>query len=60
MEKQRRKARRVGKYTELSRERIEKALKDLKILAAQIGNARIRELYRKPLEQFINDVAKTL
>ena len=45
---------------EIDKKRIEKALKDLKILAAQIGNARIRELYRKPLEQFINDVAKTL
>jgi len=45
---------------EIDKKRVEKALKDLKILAAQIGNARIRELYRKPLEQFINDVAKTL
>ena len=44
----------------IDKERVEKALKDLKILVAQIGNARIRELYRKPLEQFINDVAKTL
>ena len=45
---------------EIDKERVEKALKDLKTLAAQIGNARIRELYRKPLEQFIKDVAKTL
>ncbi len=45
---------------EIDKGRVEKALKDLKILAAQIGNARIRELYRKPLEQFIKDVAKTL
>mgnify|MGYP003980680685 CR=1 FL=1 len=45
---------------EIDKKRVEKALKDLKILAAQIGNARLRELYRKPLEKFIKDVAKTL
>tara|TARA_R110002096_G_scaffold68842_1_gene165801 strand:- start:319 stop:459 length:141 start_codon:yes stop_codon:yes gene_type:complete len=45
---------------EIDKERIKNALEDLKILAAQIGNARIRELYRKPLEQFIKDVAKTV
>jgi hypothetical protein len=45
---------------EITKERAEKALKDLKILAAQIGNARLRELYRKPLEKFIKDIAKTL
>ena len=45
---------------EITKERAEEALKNLKILAAQIGNARLRELYRKPLEQFIKDVAKTL
>lgn len=45
---------------EIDKQRVEKALKDLKILAAQIGNARLRELYRKPLEKFIKDVAKTL
>ena len=50
----------MGKSTELSKERVKKALEDLKILAAQIGNARLRELYRKPLEQFIKDVAKTV
>ena len=43
---------------EIDKARIEKALKDLKTLVAQIGNARIRELYRKPLEEFIKDVAK--
>jgi len=43
---------------EIDKERVEKALKDLKTLVAQIGNARIRELYRKPLEEFIKDVAK--
>lgn len=43
---------------DINKERVEKALKDLKTLVAQIGNARIRELYRKPLEQFIKDVAK--
>ena len=45
---------------EIDKQRVEKALKDLKILAAQIGNARLRELYRKPLEKFIKDVAKVL
>lgn len=43
---------------EIKKEQIEKALKDLKTLSAQIGNARIRELYRKPLQKFIEDVEK--
>ncbi len=43
---------------EIDKARIEKALSDLKTLVAQIGNARVRELYRKPLEEFIKDVAK--
>ena len=50
----------MASSTEITKERIEKALKDLKILSAQIGNARIRELYRRPLEKFIKDTAKTL
>tara|TARA_R110002153_G_scaffold55299_2_gene153502 strand:- start:708 stop:860 length:153 start_codon:yes stop_codon:yes gene_type:complete len=49
----------MSEALQMSKERIEKALKDLSILVAQVGNARIRELYRKPLEQFIKDVAKT-
>ena len=48
----------MSEALEIDKERVEKALKDLKTLVAQIGNARIRELYRKPLEQFIKDVAK--
>jgi hypothetical protein len=43
---------------EIDKTRIEKALSDLKTLVAQVGNARVRELYRKPLEEFIKDVAK--
>jgi len=43
---------------EIDKARIEKALSDLKTLVAQVGNARVRELYRKPLEEFIKDVAK--
>ena len=48
----------MSEALQMSKERIEKALKDLKILVAQVGNARLRELYRKPLEEFIKDVAK--
>ena len=39
---------------------VEKALKDLSILSAQSGNAKLREMYRKPLEEFIREVAKKL
>ena len=48
----------MEEWEAIDKERVEKALKDLKTLVAQIGNARIRELYRKPLEEFIKDVAK--
>lgn len=48
----------MSEALQMSKERIEKALSDLKTLVAQIGNARVRELYRKPLEEFIKDVAK--
>ena len=43
---------------EIDKARIEKALKNLNTLVAQVGNACVRELYRKPLEEFIKDVAK--
>jgi hypothetical protein len=44
----------------IDKERVEKALKDLSILSAQIGNAKLRKLYRKPLEEFIKEAAKAL
>ena len=44
----------------MDKERVEKALKDLSILSAQIGNAKLRKLYRKPLEEFIKEAGKKL
>ena len=45
---------------EIDKQRVEKALKDLSILACQIGNARLRQMYKKPLEEFIKDAGKKL
>ena len=44
----------------IDKERVEKALKDLSILSAQIGNAKLRKLYKTPLEEFIKEAAKAL
>jgi len=45
---------------EIDKRRVEKALKDLSILACQVGNARLRQIYKKPLEEFIRDAGRKL
>ena len=50
----------MSEAMEIDKERVEKALKDLSILSAQIGNAKLRKMYKKPLEEFIREVAKKL
>ena len=45
---------------EIDKKRVEQALKDLSILSAQIGNAKLRKLYRKPLEEFIREAGRKL
>ena len=44
----------------LVKEDIRKAMEHLDILTAQIGNARIRKLYKDPLKDFIKKVESTL
>ena len=44
----------------LAKEDIRKAMEHLDILTAQIGNARIRKLYKDPLKDFIKKVEITL
>ena len=44
----------------IDKERVEKALKDLSILSAQIGNAKLRKLYKTPLEEFIKEAGRKL
>ena len=44
----------------LVKEDIRKAMEHLDILTAQIGNARIRKLYKDPLKDFIKKVEITL
>ena len=50
----------MGEWEVMDKERVEKALKDLSILSAQIGNAKLRKLNRKPLEEFIKEAGKKL
>lgn len=40
----------------LKKQDIEQALENLDILSAQIGNAKIRKLYKDPLKDFIKKV----
>ena len=49
-----------GGEMSLVKEDIRKAMEHLDILTAQIGNARIRKLYKDPLKDFIKKVEITL
>lgn len=44
----------------ITKKEISEALEALSILSSQIGNARIREMYRNPLQEFIKKVGKEM
>jgi hypothetical protein len=44
----------------ITKKEISEALEALSILSSQIGNARIREMHRNPLQEFIKKVEKEM